>query len=673
MLRLKSWVALVGIISVVCVSCACAGSLVMKRCEFRKGPHTPIQTKTALTLPFNDTCEGAFPGKWVPYDANASGTNLPTNPYFGPTTQKPYAGTKSYYCSQSGPHRVAAPGPYPSNFTGWITYGPFSLAGMTSGRVRFKLWNNSGAGDVVFAGWSLDDQSYEGFSWSGNSSGWIAAEADMSGYSNTYLGQSSVYFSFHFQSDATANAAEGAYIDNISVTAEAAPAVTGGLAGTIKSNTGTVLKGAVVTAGTAFTYTDALGKYSLNLPAGTYAVKAQKPGYAFAPVSASVTVASAMITKNFTGTPCTGDGVVKYWAVSVGINQYKYVGPNLSFCVNDATDTTAALKAGGFPAANIRQLTDAQATKAAIKSAIAWMATQADADDVCVFFQSSHGDQGPDVPPLDEAATGNNDEYICTYDCSTKATEIRDDELGQWMAAFKTTKYVVLIDTCYAGGLIKSVGPAFGSGFARAINGMSAPGRVQSKDLDDLGSGVVIASCTDTQESEETAALQNGVFAYYLVQGMNNGKADANKDGWYAAEEVYNYSKGPVSIANPSQTLMIYDGYPGQLKFAKAKAAAPATALALAVSGTAAATTAGTSAITVNLSAAASVSATICNLAGRPIAMLAPQDLSAGVSTLLWSGKSALGTQVPAGMYLVKLQAHDASGKLANCLMSLRK
>jgi len=109
----------------------------------------------------------------------------------------------------------------------------------------------------------------------------------------------------------------------------------------------------------------------------------------------------------------------------VGIADFQYL-TDLSYCDDDARDMTAALKAGGFPAANIRQLIDTQATKAAIKTAISWMAGKADADDVCVFFQSSHGDQGPDVAPLDEATA--NDEYLCPYDSSTssRATMMRE-------------------------------------------------------------------------------------------------------------------------------------------------------------------------------------------------------------------------------------------------------
>jgi len=446
-----------------------------------------------------------------------------------------------------------------------------------------------------------------------------------------------------------------------------------GITGVVKTAAGTVLSGATITAGSSSVATGTDGKYTLGLPAGTYTVSCALAGYTFA--SASVKVSTAVVTTNFTAVVPAQDGVVRYWAVVVGINTYQSATP-LKYCVNDANDMVAALTAGGYPAANIKLLTDAQATKTAIQSAIAWMATQADADDVCVYYHSSHGDWGPDVAPLDEA--DGKDEYLCTYNTnSTRTLSIRDDELGQWIAALKTTKYVVFLDTCYAGGQIKKLDDesGWGASFAHAVNGMSATGkRHNNKDLDDLGKGVVIAACADTESSQESASLLNGVFTYYLTQGMTGAKADANKNGWYSAEEVYNYSAPLTHAYNSTQTVAIYDAYPGELDFAKASAAVAVGAKrSLTVTGAAVATSSGASAIMLSLSAPATVSASIVNLAGREVGGIGDRNLSSGLSTLLWNGKSRQGTPVPAGQYLVRLRAKDAAGNCSNCLLSLRK
>lgn len=80
---------------------------------------------------------------------------------------------------------------------------------------------------------------------------------------------------------------------------------------------------------------------------------------------------------------------------------------------------------------------------------------------------------------------------------------------------------------------------------------------------------------------------------------------------------------------------------------------------AMSVSATA---TAAGAQVTVNLSSAANVRAVICNIAGRVVAELPEQDLPAGVSSLLWNGRSTTGSNVPAGNYLVRITARGTGG-----------
>lgn len=77
--------------------------------------------------------------------------------------------------------------------------------------------------------------------------------------------------------------------------------------------------------------------------------------------------------------------------------------------------------------------------------------------------------------------------------------------------------------------------------------------------------------------------------------------------------------------------------------------------------------------ITVSLTAASQVGAEIMNLAGTAIATLAPRNLPQGVGTLLWDGKSKLGTKVPAGQYLVRVRALRSDGSTSSCIVALRR
>jgi hypothetical protein len=77
--------------------------------------------------------------------------------------------------------------------------------------------------------------------------------------------------------------------------------------------------------------------------------------------------------------------------------------------------------------------------------------------------------------------------------------------------------------------------------------------------------------------------------------------------------------------------------------------------------------------IVVDLSSAAEVSVTIRNVAGRVIALLQPGQLEAGMNTLLWNGKSATGTKVPSGTYLIEVKAATADGSSRSAVSSLQR
>lgn len=87
---------------------------------------------------------------------------------------------------------------------------------------------------------------------------------------------------------------------------------------------------------------------------------------------------------------------------------------------------------------------------------------------------------------------------------------------------------------------------------------------------------------------------------------------------------------------------------------------APATTTAAVT--VAAAPTAGGAELTVNLTSAATVRTVISNIAGRAVAELPERDLPAGMSSLLWNGKSNTGSKVPAGTYLVRVVATGSEG-----------
>jgi hypothetical protein len=119
------------------------------------------------------------------------------------------------------------------------------------------------------------------------------------------------------------------------------------------------------------------------------------------------------------------------------------------------------------------------------------------------------------------------------------------------------------------------------------------------------------------------------------------------------------------------------DGYqtgaPTESAAVEAVAAVHVASVPLAVMASAAVTRDQNVAITVNLTAAAEVGASVLNLAGREVAVIPTSRLAAGISTVWWNGRSVSGTRVPAGQYLLRLQARSSDGSDANCLVPLRR
>jgi hypothetical protein len=66
------------------------------------------------------------------------------------------------------------------------------------------------------------------------------------------------------------------------------------------------------------------------------------------------------------------------------------------------------------------------------------------------------------------------------------------------------------------------------------------------------------------------------------------------------------------------------------------------------------------------------VSATVLNIAGRPVRTIAAdRPLGAGLQTLLWDRRADTGLPVPAGLYLIRVMARDEEGGQRTALASV--
>ena len=285
---------------------------------------------------------------------------------------------------------------------------------------------------------------------------------------------------------------------------------------------------------------------------------------------------------------------VEYWAVICGISNYKKIN-DLNYCDDDARDIAAALRqfAEWQQAENqIEVLIDSAASKAGVQAAIARMGQKANADtsdhDVCLFFFSGHGTQVSDSSG--DETTDGIDEAICAWDTQVKgiyiANVITDDELGAWLPSSlpADATVVTILDTCFSGGMAKGVSGAqvksirnpalppkakakvgFGKGLAQRLT--KGKGTTTPKGATDIGgtNAVVLMACQEGALSYETSELQNGVFSYFIIDGIGTPAsvpADDDDDGLLAAEEVFDYAAMLTTVYEPDQVPRLYDGNP---------------------------------------------------------------------------------------------------------------
>jgi len=229
-------------------------------------------------------------------------------------------------------------------------------------------------------------------------------------------------------------------------------------------------------------------------------------------------------------------------ALIVGIADYPPAGPggpDLQWTDDDAYDMKNVLVSGGWDQNDITLFIDEQGTETAIKSKLNSIASGTTSSSLSLFFFSGHGTQ-----------TGSG-EALCTYDSYFYDTEV-NDILDNFNG-----RVVCIFDVCHAGGM----GPDGGKGNESNFNATL----FTQEFLETLGAGnenrVILMACAADEYSYEDPDLENGVFTYFIVEGLE-GPADENNDDIITAEETFDYAEPRTVNYKPSQHPQLYDGDP---------------------------------------------------------------------------------------------------------------
>lgn len=205
----------------------------------------------------------------------------------------------------------------------------------------------------------------------------------------------------------------------------------------------------------------------------------------------------------------------KMYAVIVGIADYQGTSSDLRYSDDDAKIFYNHLNRA-FPnelaSGGATLLLDAKATKSAIVSALKSMFSKATESDYIVFYFSGHGSKGTFVP----------------YDLMSSS--LSHEEVKEIFSASSAKYRLCIADACFAGSVMSA---------NNATSNYDA-----AQDLRDARLAVLLSS-NNQQTSMELSNLGQGLFSYWLINGMR-GAADLNKDKYVTAGELFVYTRNAV-------------------------------------------------------------------------------------------------------------------------------
>ncbi len=229
------------------------------------------------------------------------------------------------------------------------------------------------------------------------------------------------------------------------------------------------------------------------------------------------------------------------WAVVVGVNRYAKVRP-LRYAVNDAKIFYNHLvEFSQIPRENVTLLLDQDATLTRVRSTLGThLKNMAGKDDMVIIFFAGHGATERDVMSPDGDGL---EKYLLPYDADPKdlyATAMPMGEISKIFSRIQAERLVFIADSCYSGA----------SG-GRTIDVSGIRATISEAFLDRIAGGkgrVIITASSANEVSAEYDNLKQGVFTYYLVEGLK-GKADTDKDGVITVDEAYQYVSETVPRA----------------------------------------------------------------------------------------------------------------------------
>ena len=224
----------------------------------------------------------------------------------------------------------------------------------------------------------------------------------------------------------------------------------------------------------------------------------------------------------------------KTWALVVGISKYQKLpgGQQLQFADRDAASFAEAIEKRGVAAQNLRLLIGAEATTAAIKSAIGiWLAKSASESDTVVIFFSGHG--------FFEREFGES--YLLGYDSDPKdiyGSALSIGEIGQALSRrVRAARVLVIADSVRRDFFDADTDPSSAKFFEQAFEQLTASRP---------GISAIIASSPGEFSREGQRWGGHGAFTKHLVDVLIDG-ADPTGNVATTTDELFELLKARVA------------------------------------------------------------------------------------------------------------------------------
>lgn len=227
----------------------------------------------------------------------------------------------------------------------------------------------------------------------------------------------------------------------------------------------------------------------------------------------------------------------KIWVVLVGVGRYTNM-PSLKYTDDDAYKLYGFFKSpegGAIPDNQIMTLIDEDASRAKVLKSVRDFSAKAAPQDVILFYFSGHGKKGSFLPS--------------DYDGGTNVIE--HSTLLKEMENSRAKSKIIIADACHSGSFMSTKG----ENYQRMLNSYYEAFAQSS------GGTVLMMSSKSNEISIESSGLRQGIFSYYLINGLKGG-ANTNADGIVTVQEAFDYIYANVrQFSGNTQSPVIYGNF----------------------------------------------------------------------------------------------------------------